>query len=306
MNALLTKPEQLLIDNGKICYNQIYKSYYNATYGGLDTVMHMDTGYVNISQLCKTFKRQFGNWHRNKATKAMIDDLAEQLTHAGSPVTRAQMIFTVEGGSGKQKKLIGGTYVHPILFPHIVSWMDSSYAAVASILTNNFFSLQTKTGDLSSILQDAKAKPEPKAEESGDDEKEGDDDDVSSDDGEPNKLKKSFKLFVRKDPKFPYQVIETAEAKMAKAVKRFQKSPAGTDELLLEITDIPDVVSLYNMLKGSGIIKANKNTFTSKFPRVQMLAKIKEVSWSNATRAEWVEAIIKNDLAMSDDEVLSD
>ena len=274
MNALFAKPEQLF-DNEKICFDQIYKSYYNAKYGGLELVVHKDLGYANVSQLCKVHKKQFSNWNRNKATKAMIDDLAEQLTHAGSPVTRAQMMITVEGGSGKQKKLICGTYVHPILFPHIVSWMDSSYAAVASILTNNFFGLQTKTGNLDSILQDMKYKPEPKPEESSDEE-EGEEEEDEEDE-EPNKLKKSFKIFARNDSKFPYQVIETPEANMVKAVKRFQRSPAGTNELLLEIVGIPDVVSLYNMLKGSGLIKANKNTFTSKFPRETLWKKLKKL-----------------------------
>ena len=159
-----------MIDNEKICYKQIYKSYYFAKYGGLEVVVHKDLGYVNVTKLCKAHKKQFSHWNRNKATKALIDDLAEALTHSGSPVTRAQMMITVKGGSGKQKKLICGTYVHPILFPHIVSWMDSSYAAVASILTNNFFGLQTKTGNLDSILQDMKYKPEPKADESSDEE----------------------------------------------------------------------------------------------------------------------------------------
>src|SRR5258708_5987814 len=90
-------------------------------------------GYVNVTKLCKAHKRQFGHWYRNKNTKEIIDDLAEKLTHKGSPVTRAQMLITVEGGSGKNKKLVCGTYAHSILFPYVVSWL-ASYAGIVNIM----------------------------------------------------------------------------------------------------------------------------------------------------------------------------
>ena len=173
--------------------------------------------------------------------------------------------------------------------------MDSAFAGIVSILVNNFCGLQTKTGDLESILQDAKMKPEPEPDVSSGEDSDGDE-------PVPPKLKKSFKIYARKDPKYPYQAIETSTKGMAAAVKRFQKTPAGTDELLLEIHDIPDVTSLYNMIKSSGLVQVHKNTFTSKYSREVLLQKIHNLSWSNVTRAEWMEAVLKSDLAMSDDE----
>ena len=89
---------------------------------------------------------------------------------------------------------------------------------------------------------------------------------------------------------------------MNAAIKRFQKSPSGTQEILLEIDDIPDVVSLYNMIKSSGLIQSNKNTFKSKFPRNVLIQKIKELSWSNVTKQAWQDSIILSNLSMSDDE----
>src|SRR5271154_5235466 len=138
--------------NDKICYEHVWKSYWLAKYGELTVTIHKDLGYVNATKLCKAHKKQFGHWHRNKNTMAIMDDLAETLTHGGSPVKRSEMMITVEGGSKKHKSTVCGTYVHPILLPHIVSWLDAKYAAVASFLTNNFYGLQTKTGDLASIL----------------------------------------------------------------------------------------------------------------------------------------------------------
>src|SRR5258708_3970345 len=242
MDALLSNPSE--ITNDKICYEQVYKSYWLAKYGGQEVVMHRDTGYVNVTKLCKAQNKQFGHWNRNKGTKDMSDDLAEKLTHNGSPVTRAQMIFVVEGGSGKNKKNISGTYVHPILLPHVVSWLDSDMAGVVSIIANNFWGLQTKTGKLDAILADMKAPPKRKEEKEP---KEADVDlDASSSEDEeetPEKFKKYFKIFTRNDEKYPYFVIEAGKQEMEKQVKKYQKSAMGKNtEVLLEINDIPDVV----------------------------------------------------------------
>ena len=295
MELVLADPKQYF-DNEKVCYQQIWQSYWYAKYGEFTVVIHKAVGYVNVTQLCKTYKKHFYHWSANKNVKALIAGLAEKLTLNGCPVTTEQMLIVIKGGTGQYKAVVSGTYVHPILLPHIASWLDHSFAGVVSIMTNNFCGLQTRTGSLESILQDEK-KPEPKLEtDDGDD---SDDDDIKVD---RTILKKSFKIFARKDTKFPYQAIETVEKGMAAAIKRFQKTPTGTTELLLEIDGIPDVVSLYNLIKSAGIIQTNKNAFKSKFACNVLIEKIKELSWSNVTREEWVLAVLKSDLAMSDDE----
>ena len=286
---LVLADQKEYFDNEKICYSHIWKSYWYAKYSEFTVVIHKELGYVNATVLCKSLKKQFGHQHANKHTKSLIADLATKLTLNGSPVTEAQMIILVKGGSGEYIKVVSGSYVHPILLPHICSWLDHSFAGVVSIMANNFFGLQTRTSNIQTILADEKLKPEPKVEE---DEK---------DDGKPS-LKKIFKIFARNDTKYPYQAIETSEKCMVAAVKRFQKTPTGTSELLLEIDGIPDVVSLYKFIISSGIIQTNKNAFKSKFPRAELLEKIKELSWSNVTREEWTQTVLKADLVMSEDE----
>ena len=67
--------------------------------------MHKALGYVNATQLCKTYQKQFKNWYANKGTKAMIEGLAAKQTAIGLSITTEHMMVTVEGGSGLQKKL---------------------------------------------------------------------------------------------------------------------------------------------------------------------------------------------------------
>src|SRR3977135_3783367 len=291
------------IENAKLCYQPIWKSYWYARYGEFVVVMHKALGYVNATQLCKTYEKHFYHWSANKATKAMIAGLAAKQTSLGNAITAEHMMITVEGGSGAQKKIICGTYVHPILLPHIISWLDPQFADAVSILINDFYGLQSRTYNLESILEDEKKKKKAPPPESEPEDEDADNvsDGESEDEVVPPKLKKCFKIFARKDRKFPYQAIETLQSKMVTAVKRFQKTPMGTTELLLEINDIPDVVSLYNLIKSSGLIQTNKNAFTSKFSRDVLLEKIFNLSWTNITKEAWVQAVLESDLAMSDE-----
>ena len=109
-------------------------------------------------------------------------------------------------------------------------------------------------------------------------------------------------IYTRNDPKHPYQAIEVKVKGVNAAVKRYQKTVAGAGtELLLEIKNIPDVASLFSMIKSSGLIQVHKQAFTSRLPRDLLIEKIMEISLSNVTQEAWVQAILKSDLAMSDD-----
>ena len=54
------------------------------------------------------------------------------------PIIADNMMIMVKGGSGAHAKIIAGSYVHPVLLPHIMSWMDSAFANVVSDMVNGF------------------------------------------------------------------------------------------------------------------------------------------------------------------------
>ena len=148
---LVLKTPELYFDNDRICYQHIYSHYWHASYGNFNVVMHKPTGYVNVTRLCKVHGKQFKNWNANKSVKALIDGLAEKLT-----VPSDQLILSIVGGSGESKKVICGTYAHPILLPHIASWLDHTFAGIVSGMANGFFHLQTQTVDLGVLRHDEK------------------------------------------------------------------------------------------------------------------------------------------------------
>src|SRR5436190_6121203 len=215
--------------------------------------------------------------------------MVEALTAIQSPPIEAeQMMITVKGGSGVHAKIVAGSYVHPVLIPHIMSWMDAAFANVVSDMINGLYALQTPVGvDITAIMQESATAKKP----------------LTKKCAVPDSLRKTFMIFRRNDPKNPYQAIEVKVKGVNAAVKRYQKTVAGAGtELLLEIENIPDVASLFIMVKSSGLIKANKQAFTSRLPRELLIEKIMELSLSNVTQDAWVEAILKSDLAMSDDD----
>jgi len=284
-----------LSGNEKICYQHISSHYWYATYGHFSVVMHKESGYINVTRLCKIHKKSFKNWHANKHSRLLINGLAEKLI-----ITPVKMLVAIVGGSGKFRAVICGTYAHPILLPHIVSWIDSTFAAIVSIMLNTYFQVQTKTGDLDVLLQDKKLQKDPKEVK-----KDGDARNVASSTVE---LKKAFKIFKRLDDKYPYQAFEVPPKAMDAAVLRFQLTDAGTNDLLLEGTNdllleidpIPQGVSLYNLIKSAGLIQTNRNMFKSQFPQDTLLIKIKELSWGNATCNEWFASEV---ITISDDEL---
>src|SRR5438477_1637491 len=134
-------------------YEQIYKSYWYAKYGEFKIILHQELGYVNATQLCKTYNKQFYNWYANKGVKAMVIVLAARQT---PPLIADNMMITVKGGSGPHTKIVVGSYVHPVLIPHIMSWMDAAFANVVSDMDNGLYGLQTQVDvDIKTIMQES-------------------------------------------------------------------------------------------------------------------------------------------------------
>ena len=180
---------------------------------------------------------------------------------------------------------MAGSYVHPVLIPHIMSWMDAAFANVVSDMVNGLYGLQTQVDvDIKTIMQESATAKKP----------------ITKKCAVPDSLRKTFMIYTRNDTKHPYQAIEVKGVNAA--VKRYQKTATGAGtELLLEIKNIPDVASLFSMIKSSGLIQVHKQAFTSRLPRELLIEKIMELSLSNVTQEAWVQAILKSDLAMSDD-----
>lgn len=94
-----------------------------AKYGEFDVIM-LDNGYVNANHLCKKEKKEFRFWLRNDHAQELVDH-----------VTKMELTPIIE--ITKAPNEVKGQYVHPLLVPHIASWVSPSFAIWVSMIVND-------------------------------------------------------------------------------------------------------------------------------------------------------------------------
>src|SRR5277367_4818905 len=129
--------------NQSLAVVPVWNNFWEAKYGTFPVMMHVPSGYINVSQLCKDHGRRFSNWYRLKSIKAMIEEIAMAITLRGDDVlTVHDMLVLIQGGSGPEHAQICGTYAHPMLVPLILAWVNPIFAGGLSMLSNETFRLE--------------------------------------------------------------------------------------------------------------------------------------------------------------------
>jgi hypothetical protein len=157
----------------EICYQQIKDDYWYGCYLGMRVVMQKSTGFINASKLCIDGGKRFKNWTRLEHSKEMIkyfenalqtpnsipanqvgrfsfetpaneNQSFQSLTSKALKLTneiqmpdlrkphKCNVYHTVCGGKGDE--LIRGVYVHPLLIPHIASWVSLQFGHAVSMI----------------------------------------------------------------------------------------------------------------------------------------------------------------------------
>jgi hypothetical protein len=93
--------------------------------------------YINATKLCKEYGKRFDNWTQNKSNKELIDEIEKENSVPGIPGTEFKSSFILVKSYGNNQKICG-TYVHPLLIPHIASWISSQFGIKVSKIVNNF------------------------------------------------------------------------------------------------------------------------------------------------------------------------
>ncbi|HSA76206.1 MAG TPA: KilA-N domain-containing protein [Nitrosarchaeum sp.] len=106
------------------------KEYARGKYGDFEVIMNKD-GYVNATKLCSSEEKRFKKWLENKSSKELINEVEKNLMAR----KRAINIIKIGGKIGTQ---ISGTYVHPLLIPHIASWISPKFAVKVSQIVNEY------------------------------------------------------------------------------------------------------------------------------------------------------------------------
>src|SRR3981189_919644 len=142
------------INLGDIAYKQIEGKYWFGQYGDFNVVLDKESGYINVSKLCRDGGKNFSHWKENKFSKALIAAFSLDVPQVGIPTSQNDWliikIFTQK--QTEQDKLIIGSYAHPEIVPHIASWVSASFAKMVGKIVTNFI-----VGNYKSRLEEEQA-----------------------------------------------------------------------------------------------------------------------------------------------------
>ena len=144
-----------------IAFEQISGNYWYAAYGPFRVVMMKDTGYINATKLCSSGGKDYYNWSRLKSSQELMEAVTRKLNNTkvlenvqpNLPNTLGDTIPQIWGMVCKSittekksdiDKLISGTYCHPLLIPHIGSWISADFAIMVSEVVNAYIEHQYK------------------------------------------------------------------------------------------------------------------------------------------------------------------
>ena len=140
-----------------LAYESINEKYSRAKYGEFNVIMDMSNGYINATKLCADGDKRFDNWIRNKINKELVCSFENLLEY--------EEVLNMDNSFG----ITRGTYVHPLLIPHIASWVSPLFAYKVSNIVNNFLArekddeIRRLTGDkcrLEIMMDEAKKQRE--------------------------------------------------------------------------------------------------------------------------------------------------
>lgn len=115
-----------------MAYETIDEKYSRAQYGEFNVIMDMTNGYINATKLCADGGKHMKAWLRNDSNKELIKSF-EEIMKSSAQIC-AELLINNMAGSYELR----GTYVHPLLIPHIASWVSPSFAYKVSKIVNEY------------------------------------------------------------------------------------------------------------------------------------------------------------------------
>jgi len=113
-------------------YEPISGDYVWTTYGEFRVVLSLANGYMNGTQLCKDFEKRINDWSRLDSYKELVKELSNTLN-----VPEQTLTFVIFRGF---EKPIRGVYVHPLLIPALLNWINPSFAVFTARIVSNYIS----------------------------------------------------------------------------------------------------------------------------------------------------------------------
>ncbi|AEQ60201.1 KilA N-domain-containing protein [Acanthamoeba castellanii mamavirus] len=126
-----------ITDIRNIIYEKIDKEISKGIYGTFNVLIMIHNGYINVTKVIQyvtTKKKKFNDWKSTKQAQELIEEVSSV---TGIPVAG---LFIAKNTGSKKITEIRGTYAHPDLVPHIVSWASAKFGHKVSKIVNDYMS----------------------------------------------------------------------------------------------------------------------------------------------------------------------
>jgi hypothetical protein len=130
----------------ELAFEVIDATYARGRYADLEIILMRSNGYVNATKLCALGAKQFKHWLENAHSKDLVATVERELPSAGNPADGLSTRRTLKAEKVGHKSTIlikggarievRGTYVHPLLVPHVACWVSCEFAVKVSRLVN--------------------------------------------------------------------------------------------------------------------------------------------------------------------------
>src|SRR3981189_2574596 len=117
----------------EIAFKQTSNNFWYGAYCEFRVIMMKDSGYINTTKMCSSGGKEYSEWIKNKSGKELIQALENMLALENTHGSSENSDSTLQDGNGgitrlpsplckfvqtmnstDKKRIISGTYIHPV------------------------------------------------------------------------------------------------------------------------------------------------------------------------------------------------
>lgn len=97
-------------------YDYINNDYAYGKYGEFTIIMMTLNGFINITNICEEYKKNFHDWSNEEHNIELINAVNDKINN--------KSIIEIKNNN----KLINGIYINELLLPHVICWISPKFA----------------------------------------------------------------------------------------------------------------------------------------------------------------------------------
>ena len=120
---------------------RINSEYAWITLAGRRVIVCLKDGYPNGSRAIQEMGREYKAWRRTSKTKRYLEEVCQF-----TGLELAELLRLVKGGTTDTCRTVSGTYVHPLIFTHMMQWVSPSFGLAVANWIEEWKRVEGNTG----------------------------------------------------------------------------------------------------------------------------------------------------------------